>query len=102
MVKGATIRRNAVINTFSIAIPVVVAVFAIPRIISTIGTSRFEILSLCWIVIGYSGLFDLGLGRALTKFVAERVETGETRELPSLVLTSLVLMGAFGTVAAIR
>jgi len=101
MVKGATIRRNAVINTFSIAIPVVVAVFAIPRIISTIGTSRFGILSLCWIVIGYSGLFDLGLGRALTKFVAERVETGETRELPSLVLTSLVLMGAFGTVAAI-
>ena len=96
MVTRSTIRRNVTINAISIVIPMFVAVFAMPRIISGIGTSRFGVLSLCWIFIGYSGLFDLGLGRALTKFVAERLETDKERELPSLVLTAIVLMGVFG------
>lgn len=101
MVRGKTIRSNVAINAISIVIPMCAAVFAMPKIISGIGTSRFGILSLCWIFIGYSGLFDLGLGRALTKLVAERVETDKERELPSLVLTALVLMGAFGAIAGV-
>src|SRR5450631_723993 len=89
---GKVIRRNTVLNAASLMIPMAVAVFAIPRLIAAIGTARFGILSLCWVVIGYSGLFDLGLGRALTKLVAEKLGTEDEKDVPSLIWTSVVLM----------
>jgi O-antigen/teichoic acid export membrane protein len=98
---GKVIRRNTVLNAASLMIPMAVAVFAIPRLIAAIGTARFGILSLCWVVIGYSGLFDLGLGRALTKLVAEKLGTEDEKDVPSLIWTSVVLMAAFGTVGGI-
>jgi Na+-driven multidrug efflux pump len=41
-------------------------------------------------------LFDLGLSRATTKFVAEAVSTGEHQKIPSLVWTSISLQVALG------
>ena len=34
----------------------------------------FGVLSLVWMFIGYFSLFDLGLGRATTKLVAEKID----------------------------
>jgi O-antigen/teichoic acid export membrane protein len=95
------LRRNVVINTISVIVPLFVAAFSIPRVIGSIGTSRFGILSLCWVIIGYSGLFDLGLGRALTKFVAERLGTKREEELPPLIWTASLLMALLGSVGGV-
>ena len=48
-----------------------VALVAIPILVDGLGTARFGILTLAWMVVGYFSLFDLGLGRALTKLTAK-------------------------------
>src|SRR5205807_623908 len=63
-----------------------------------LGTDRFGVLTLAWMVLGYFSLFDLGLGRALTKRVAEELGHGREGEVPPLVGTALGLMMALGVV----
>ena len=79
------------------------AVLSIPVLIKGIGTDRFGVLTLAWSIIGYFSLFDIGLGRALTKLVAEKLGEGQEHEIPSLVWTALFLMlilGFIGMLAA--
>ena len=72
--------------------PLIVAVFAIPVIVEGLGTDRFGILTLAWVLIGYFGLLDLGLGRALTMVVSEKLGTGQANDIPSTVWTALLAM----------
>ncbi|HXO38624.1 MAG TPA: flippase [Candidatus Acidoferrum sp.] len=98
-------RRSIAGNTFwnllGNCFPVAVAVVCLPILKRGLGTERLGIISLAWVVIGYFGLFDLGLSRALTKLVAERIGQRRESEIPSLVWTSLFLMTGLATVGAI-
>ena len=78
----------------------VVAFLAIPILIERLGTDRFGILTLAWVIVGYFGLFDIGLGRALKKLVAEKIGKGQTREIPGLVWTALSLMGGLSIIGS--
>lgn len=101
LTSGSLLARNAVWNLLSQAAPMAAAVFTIPVLIRGLGTDRFGVLTLAWMVLGYFSLFDLGLGRALTKMVAEKLGLGRTDELPALTGTGLGLMmilGSAGTV----
>lgn len=73
-----------------------VAFFAIPVLIGMLGTARFGVLALAWSVMGYFGLFDFGLGRATTRFVAEYRARGEDEALPELVWSSVVFHVVLG------
>ena len=77
-----------------------VAVISIPILIRGLGKERFGVLTLVWALVGYASLFDLGLGRSLTQFVAKKLGAGEDREVPALVWTSLFLMLLLGIVGA--
>ena len=66
-----------------------VALVTIPWLIRGLGTDRYGIMTLSWMVLGYFSLFDLGLGRALTKMVAEKLGAGGEAEVPGLVWTAL-------------
>lgn len=80
--------------------PLAVAYFAIPALTRELGAARFGLLTLAWAVLGYFSLFDLGLGRALTQAVAERLASRRDAEVPLLVWTGLALMLALGVVGA--
>lgn len=84
--------KNTVLNLFGYGAPMIVAVFTIPRIVAGMGTDRFGILTLAWVLIGYLGLLDLGLGRALTMVVAEKLGSGQTSDIPSTIRTGLLGM----------
>lgn len=92
--------RNTLWNLAGQTAPLLAAVFAIPVLISGLGIERFGVLTLAWMVIGYFSLFDLGLGRALTMLVSERLGGGRPEEIPELVWTGLVLMGCLGLLGA--
>ncbi len=94
MTSGRVLARNTVWNLLGLVAPLLVALFAIPLLVHGLGTERFGILTLAWMVVSYFSLFDLGLGRALTMLVAEKL--GREREIPALVWTALVLMLVFG------
>lgn len=94
------VARNTVLNFLGMATPILVALFSIPLLIKGLGTDRFGVLTLAWLVIGYFGLFDMGLGRALTKLIAERLGTGDQALIPALFWTALILMFAMGLIGA--
>lgn len=95
------LKRNVTLNLAGQALPVLIALIAIPKLIAGIGTERFGILTLAWVVVGYFSLFDLGMGRALTKLVAENIGKGDSAENPQLIWTSLALMTAVGVIGAL-
>ena len=79
--------RNTVFNVGANVLPLLAGVFAIPFLVSRMGTERFSLLLLAMTIIGYCIIFDLGTGRALTKLTAELVGAGRRREIPILVST---------------
>ena len=101
LTRGSRLARNTALNLLGYCAPLVVAIFAIPLLIRGLGTDRFGVLTLAWVLIGYLGLFDLGLSRALTKLVAEKLGAGQEQEIPSLIWTGLFLMFMLGVVVTI-
>lgn len=100
-IRHSLIFRNTALNVFGLAIPLVAGFAAIPFVVRALGTQRFGILSLVWVVFGYFGLFDLGLGRTTTKYVAEALGKGETGTLPGYLWTAVVLQTAIGVAGAL-
>jgi O-antigen/teichoic acid export membrane protein len=97
---GSVLTRNFLINLLGLVAPLPVAIVTFPRIIEGLGTDRFGILSLAWVVIGYFSLFDFGLSRALTKFVAEKIGSDRDQDIPSLVWTASILILILGILSA--
>src|SRR5271169_83393 len=100
LTSGRLLARNTIWNLIGGCAPSLVALFSIPLLIQKLGGDRFGVLALAWALIGYAGLFDMGLGRALTQLVAKKLGTGEHHEVPSLVWTSLLLMVMIGLAGA--
>ncbi|MCB7128698.1 MAG: hypothetical protein J3T61_04095 [Candidatus Brocadiales bacterium] len=53
LTSGHLLARNTVINVVGQVIRMLVATAAIPFVIKGIGTGRFDILAIAWIVVGY-------------------------------------------------
>ena len=88
------ILRGVGFNLLGMFAPLVAALFAIPLVMRHLGAEAFAILNLCWIVLGYMAMFDLGLGRALARALA----AGDEDE-GGLVWTAVLLLGLLGIVA---
>jgi len=101
LTSGRILARNTIWNLIGLGAPLLVAFFAIPLLIKGLGTDRFGVLALAWAVVGYFNLFDLGMGRALTKLVAEKLGAGQADEIPKLIWTALALMGMLGVIGAL-
>jgi O-antigen/teichoic acid export membrane protein len=95
-IQGSLLARNTLFNLVGQGLPLVVAVVTIPLIIQGLGTERFGLLALAWVILGYFAIFDLGLGRATTKFVAEALGKGEEEQVPRLVWTAVTIQVFFG------
>jgi O-antigen/teichoic acid export membrane protein len=101
LIGGRRLARNVLWNLLGTGAPLLVALIAIPLLIEGLGAARFGVLTLAWMVVGYFSLFDLGLGRALTKLVAEKIGSGKGEEIPGVVWTAMLLMGALGVLGAL-
>ena len=72
-----------------------------PYTVHGLGVARFGVLSLAWILIGYLSLFDLGLGRATIRFVADAVGREEGHQIPRVVWTSAAIQFSSGVVGGL-
>jgi len=103
-ISGNILARNTILNLIGRTIPLIVGIITIPLIVRGLGTERFGLLSLIWVVLGYFSIFDLGLGRATTKYVAEIFGKGETNRVSDIVWTSVTsqaILGIIGTVIVV-
>ena len=63
------------------ALPLFVAAATVPSLIDRVGAERFGLLALVWGLIGYAGVLDLGVSRALTQRIASLLVQGEKVEI---------------------
>jgi O-antigen/teichoic acid export membrane protein len=100
-ISGNLIARNTILNLIGQALPLLVGVVTIPLVVHGLGTEQFGLLSLAWVVLGYFTIFDLGLGRATTKYVAEALSRGEEDQVPQIIWTAVAFQTVLGFIGAI-
>jgi len=93
--------KNSLINLAGFGLPLVVGLVAIPLIVRGFGVERFGVLTLAWAFIGYFTLFDMGIGRAITQLVAERLGVAPARDVSRLAWTGLLLMLCFSLIGSV-
>jgi O-antigen/teichoic acid export membrane protein len=101
LTSGRRIATNVLWNIAGNIAPLLLALVALPLLIKGLGTARAGVLFLIWTVLNYFNLFQFGLGRALTKFIAERLGEANEEEVSSLVWTGTALMLLLGAVATV-
>lgn len=97
----SSIYKNTVLNIASQILIMGIMFVAVPFIVGGLGTTDFSILSLTWTVIGYFALWDLGIGTAVTKFVAERSAAGKNEEVSAIIYQSVTMSFALGIIFGI-
>ena len=93
--------RNSGYNLIGQGAPLAVALVTIPQLVQTLGTEKFGFLTVVWLLVGYIGVLDLGIGRTLTKMVAERLATKEVEEIPVIVATGSIVLLTIGVVLGV-
>jgi O-antigen/teichoic acid export membrane protein len=94
------IRRNSILNVLGGLAPIAVALVTVPLYLDTIGTARYGVLAVIWVLLTYFRVFDLGLGRATANQVAR---LGEERrdEGAAVVWTALALNTGLGVLGGL-
>jgi O-antigen/teichoic acid export membrane protein len=100
-VSGRLLARNTLLNLIGQAAPLLVGVVTLPFVVHGLGPERYGLLSLSWVVLAYFTIFDLGLGRAATKFVAEALARGDHDRVPRLVWTAVTVQTICGGLGAL-
>ena len=75
-------------NLAGLSLPLLIAVVTVPQLISRLGNERFGLLALAWGLIGYAGALDLGIGRALTQWVARLRGEGNLLPISGILATA--------------
>lgn len=88
--------RNVLFNILGQGLPILVAFVAIPYLIHRLGTEKFGVLALAWVVAGYFNLFDLGLGRAIVRTVVQHIPEKKNTVLFQAVWSSFLLTTFLG------
>jgi len=95
----AGFRSKLFMTLIGLALPLAMAAYAIPKLVLGLGESVFGLFALVMALLGYSSVLDLGLGRAVTKMVAECSVMPDTSALPYVRAASTVALAFSAFVA---
>lgn len=95
------VAHNTLLNFLGLVVPLALAFFVMPIVARNLGPARFGLLGLAWAVTEYLTLFDLGLGKAIVKFVADALhhDAAELSEIVSLCTIAQIAGGVTGGAA---
>jgi len=77
-----------------------VGIVTVPIYLHLVGGTRYGVLSLVWLFLGYFGLFDPGLSRAASYHIA-RLHNGPAKDRGSVFWTALAVNIVFGLVGGL-
>jgi len=103
----ATLARSTLWNLAGRLLPLLVALAATPLLLDRLGLARWGIFALALSLAGLFGMFDLGIGRALTRLVAasladpDQAGSEHSHATAAAVATSLALLAALGLLAGL-
>ena len=89
--------KSTITVLFSFVIPAVIMLLSTPYLLNEWRDNRFAIYTLGLSILGFMNVFDLGLGRSLTQFIAKRkAQLSEEGWVLNHVLYIGALMGLLG------
>jgi O-antigen/teichoic acid export membrane protein len=92
-----SLRLNTAYTLAGHAASLALALLTIPGYLGTVGEARYGVLAIAWLVIGYFGLLDLGLGAAAAQRLS-RLPAEDTAARAALFWSAL-LTGLLASVA---
>jgi O-antigen/teichoic acid export membrane protein len=95
-----SIQKNTTYNLIGALLPLGLSLITIPVYVRLIGDSRYGVLAIAWLLLGYFGLFDLGLGAATAQRIAATV-TDERKERADVFWTALSMNSVLGLVGGL-
>jgi O-antigen/teichoic acid export membrane protein len=98
---GKKIANNTILNFIGQIIPIIVLIIVMPFIIKGFGIVRFGFFYIIWIIIGNFAVFNLGLGKAVNKFVSEAIGKENKKEIPQIIWTAIMIQFVFGIIGGI-
>jgi len=93
--------KNTMYNLGTQVLLVLLSFLSFPILVRKVSTEGFGLLSLIWVLIGYFSILDLGVSRAITKFISEFLTRDEHEPIFGFTWTSLSLSVIFGCTVGI-
>ncbi len=95
-----TVAISTAWNLFGRVFPLLIAIAATPLLLRAMGISRWGIFSLALALVSTFTIFDVGLGRALTRTIAYAIAHGEDAAAADATKTGLLVLALLGVVFA--
>ncbi len=93
--------RNSVLNFVSNVLVLGIAFLTLPLIVGRLGEELFGLLAILWLFLGYANVFDVGMGQATVKFLAESVGAEDRQSSNGIVGASVLISSFIGIVVGI-
>jgi O-antigen/teichoic acid export membrane protein len=95
-----SLKKDTIYNILGNGVPLFAAVLTIPFLLKELGNENFGVLTLLWALVGYFGLFDFGVGRALTYQVSLSLSNGNAHKVKDVIRAGLSLTLITGFIGA--
>jgi O-antigen/teichoic acid export membrane protein len=95
-----SISKHTTYNLLGAVLPLGITLLTVPLYLGIVGLERYGVLTICWVLLGYLGFLDLGLGPAVSQKIASASD--DSSDTPEAVFwTALWLSLGTGLLGAL-
>lgn len=94
----SSLLRNSILNIFGVILPAITAIPALGYMARELSLSMFGLMMLIWALVGYAGIFDAGIAKA----VVREISSSKNMDDKSVIMgTAVGIVACTGIFAAV-